>query len=300
MHQQATAAAAAALQSKQPAADADAAAAAVPDDDIALQADDAAAAGETDCITQDDLYSAALGSGTASAAKAPASAGGIPAAAAAAPGDAYTGLNCNGDATVDLSAFQSQLAAAQQHQRHQQQKQDGTGWSDWGSAKGSTPSPEPQHPPHAKHHPLPTGCKFWLQFSGSIHVLCLSEVKYAMMAQSVVGVPGAMTLLCNLSTTVDFGLDTTQELEGLPAWLRDYMVGASQEIYKLAAFPSTLVGRSMKEAAGFIFDSCHAVLLALEPTQGLQRHRLIVGDLEQVCTEAMGCMFDVCLVSRCA
>ena len=288
MHQQATAAAAAALQSKQPAADADAAAA-VPDDDIALQADDAAAAGETDCITQDGLYSAALGSGTASAAKAPASASRIPAAAAAAaaaagvaPGDAYTGRNCNGDATVDLSAFQSQLAAAQQRQQYQQQKQDGTGWSDWGSAKGSTPSPEPQHPPHAKHHPLPTGCKFWLQFSGSIHVLCLSEVKYAMMAQSVVGVPGAMTLLCNLSTTVDFGLDTTQKLEALPPWLRDYMVGASQEIYQLVAFPSTLVGRSMKEAAGFIFDSCHAVLLALEPTQGLQRHRLIVADLEQV------------------
>lgn len=52
---------------------------------------------------------------------------------------------------------------------------------------------------------------FWEAFGSSIHVLCLSEAKHALMAQSLVGVPGAMTLLCNLSTTVDFGLDTSQE-----------------------------------------------------------------------------------------
>jgi hypothetical protein len=51
---------------------------------------------------------------------------------------------------------------------------------------------------------------FWEEFSGSIHLLCLAEIKYAMMAQSVVGVPGVMTLLCNLSTTVDFARDTFQ------------------------------------------------------------------------------------------
>jgi hypothetical protein len=57
------------------------------------------------------------------------------------------------------------------------------------------------------------GSKFWQEFSGSIHVLCLSEIKYAMMAQSVVGVPGAMTLLCNLSTTVNLGMDTDELAE---------------------------------------------------------------------------------------
>jgi hypothetical protein len=51
---------------------------------------------------------------------------------------------------------------------------------------------------------------FWEDFSDSIHLLCLSEIKYAMMAQSVVGVPGVMTLLCNLSTTINFGPDTLQ------------------------------------------------------------------------------------------
>jgi hypothetical protein len=51
---------------------------------------------------------------------------------------------------------------------------------------------------------------FWQAFGSSIHILCLSEVKHALMAQSLVGVPGAMTLLCNLSTTIDFWLNTTQ------------------------------------------------------------------------------------------
>lgn len=51
---------------------------------------------------------------------------------------------------------------------------------------------------------------FWQTFSSNINVLCLSEAKHALMAHSLVGVPGAITLLCNLSTTVDFGLDTAQ------------------------------------------------------------------------------------------
>lgn len=72
------------------------------------------------------------------------------------------------------------------------------------------------------------------------------------------------------------------QLERVPPWLRDYMMGASQEVYQLAHFPSTLVGRTFKEAAGFIFDSCHAVLLAVEASKGPNRHKMIVGDLEQV------------------
>ena len=51
---------------------------------------------------------------------------------------------------------------------------------------------------------------FWHAFGSSIHILCLSEAKHALMAQSLVGVPGTMTLVCNLSTTVDFGFDTSQ------------------------------------------------------------------------------------------
>lgn len=57
-----------------------------------------------------------------------------------------------------------------------------------------------------------TGCHFWQEFSACVYVMCLSEIKYALMAQSVVGVPGVMTLLCNLSTTVNLGTDT-EEIE---------------------------------------------------------------------------------------
>lgn len=52
-----------------------------------------------------------------------------------------------------------------------------------------------------------TGCHFWQEFSNCVYVMCLSEIKYALMAQSVVGVPGVMTLLCNLSTTVNLETD---------------------------------------------------------------------------------------------
>lgn len=61
-----------------------------------------------------------------------------------------------------------------------------------------------------------------------------------------------------------------------------HSTGASQEVYKLQRFPETLLGRSVKEATGFIFDSCHAVLLAVERTDGLQRRRMTVGDLHTV------------------
>lgn len=68
------------------------------------------------------------------------------------------------------------------------------------------------------------------------------------------------------------------------------MGGASQELYKLDHFPDALLGHTVREAAGFLFDACHAVLLAVEGTQGPHRHMMIVGDLEQVKqTEKEGC-----------
>lgn len=51
---------------------------------------------------------------------------------------------------------------------------------------------------------------FWEAFAARVHVLCLSEVKCALVAQGVVGVPGVMSLLCNLSTTVNLKLDTDE------------------------------------------------------------------------------------------
>jgi hypothetical protein len=60
------------------------------------------------------------------------------------------------------------------------------------------------------------------------------------------------------------------------------MIGASQELYELAAFPRVLHGQSYRTAASFIFDSCHAVLLAVEGTAGTDSGKLSIASMEQV------------------
>jgi hypothetical protein len=68
----------------------------------------------------------------------------------------------------------------------------------------------------------------------------------------------------------------------IPSWLREYMLGASQELYELQAFPRVLHGCSFMTAAAFIFDSCHAVLLAVEGTAGTARGKLSIANMDQV------------------
>lgn len=64
--------------------------------------------------------------------------------------------------------------------------------------------------------------------------------------------------------------------------MQDYMAGASQELYKLQSLPSALLGQTVLDAAAFIFDTYHAVLLAVQPATGSHAHRLLVADLAQV------------------
>lgn len=54
-------------------------------------------------------------------------------------------------------------------------------------------------------------------------------------------------------------------------------------------FPEALWGVTFREAAGFIFDTTHAVLLAVEAKSGKDRNCLVLGSLEQVrrCTRAV-------------
>jgi len=47
-------------------------------------------------------------------------------------------------------------------------------------------------------------------------------------------------------------------------------------------FPEALWGVTFREAAGFIFDTTHAVLLAVEAKSGKDRNCLVLGSLEQV------------------
>lgn len=74
------------------------------------------------------------------------------------------------------------------------------------------------------------------------------------------------------------------------------MKGAGQELYELVSFPAVLHGETFKVAAGFIFDHCGAVLLALEGTKGTERHHLDVADIEQVGVDdavvVHSCMLD--------
>jgi hypothetical protein len=72
------------------------------------------------------------------------------------------------------------------------------------------------------------------------------------------------------------------QVSEIPGWLREYMNGASQELYELAGFPRVLHGHSFRTAASFIFDSCHAVLLAVEGTAGADRGKLSIASMEQV------------------
>lgn len=69
---------------------------------------------------------------------------------------------------------------------------------------------------------------------------------------------------------------------GVPESMKDYMMGASQEMYELVSFPKALHGETYKTAAGFIYHHCRAVLLAVEGLKGAERHHLDVADLEQV------------------
>jgi len=125
-------------------------------------------------------------------------------------------LGSNGDAAVDLSGFSTSSTSKGGKGPHKSP----AGWCGWfGRLFGCGPSAAA---PATPARVMPSGCAFWQEFSASIHVMCLAEIKYAMMAQSVVGVPGVMTLLCNLSTTVDFGLDTVEQVGEInQTWLME-------------------------------------------------------------------------------
>jgi hypothetical protein len=60
--------------------------------------------------------------------------------------------------------------------------------------------------------PMPIGAPFWRRFSVAMHVLCLGELRHALMAHSCLGVPGIITLLSNLSVTSDFEVENLEKV----------------------------------------------------------------------------------------
>lgn len=61
---------------------------------------------------------------------------------------------------------------------------------------------------------MPDGQEFWHVISKQLQVLCLEEFKQALLAHSLVGCPGVITLLCNMATTADLS-EAAEEVRGL-------------------------------------------------------------------------------------
>lgn len=47
------------------------------------------------------------------------------------------------------------------------------------------------------------GAKFWRNFRGKLTIMCVSELKAAMLGGSCMACPGLIPLLCNLTVSVD-------------------------------------------------------------------------------------------------
>jgi hypothetical protein len=60
--------------------------------------------------------------------------------------------------------------------------------------------------------PIPIGAPFWRRFAAQMHVLCLGELRHALMAHSCVGVPGIISLLSNLCVTSDFEVENLEKV----------------------------------------------------------------------------------------
>jgi hypothetical protein len=63
-----------------------------------------------------------------------------------------------------------------------------------------------------QQQPMPSGAPFWRRFAARMHVLCLGELRHALMAHSCVGVPGVISLLSNLCVTSDFEVENLEKV----------------------------------------------------------------------------------------
>jgi voltage-gated potassium channel Kch len=112
------------------------------------------------------------------------------------------------------------------------------------------------------------GANFWAAMSAGLRIIVFGELRNALLSHSLL-CPGAITLLCNAATTA--GEAPTREARpDLPGWLVDYARGAGHELYEAGVFPRALHGCTYEEAAGFVFDHCGAVLLALDRISGAE------------------------------
>ncbi|GMH39325.1 hypothetical protein BSKO_07223 [Bryopsis sp. KO-2023] len=90
-------------------------------------------------------------------------------------------------------------------------------------------------------------------------VLCVLELKLAMIAQSCMHCPGLIPLICNLCRSVDDNVGGKRKGD----WHEEYMKGAAMEIYRTPLSPSFL-GKSFSQIAGIVYKKTGCILIGLE------------------------------------
>lgn len=110
------------------------------------------------------------------------------------------------------------------------------------------------------------GRHWWQRFSRQVTCICITELRYGLLAQSCMGCSGAITLVSNLVRSIDDGVLTQSEFEGLPEWAQEYLEGSSNELYEVAAFPACLHGQTVAQVAEYVLGAYRAVLIATAGT----------------------------------
>jgi hypothetical protein len=110
------------------------------------------------------------------------------------------------------------------------------------------------------------GRHWWQRFSRQVTCICVTELRYGLLAQSCMGCSGAITLVSNLVRSIDDGVLTQSEFEGLPEWAQEYLEGSSNELYEVAAFPTCLHGQTVGQVAEYVLGAYRAVLIATAGT----------------------------------
>lgn len=106
------------------------------------------------------------------------------------------------------------------------------------------------------------GTAWWQHFSRQVTCICITELRFGLLAQSCMGCSGAITLVSNLVRSMDDGVLTQAEFEQLPEWAQEYLEGGSNELYEVAAFPACLHGEAVADVAQYLLDVYRALLLA--------------------------------------
>lgn len=177
------------------------------------------------------------------------------------PGDAVT-------ASHDAAATKAASHTADHGKLHAMD------WSDAAAPERESQQVKQPCPADAAQHQAAaaaSGPLWWQRFCRQVTCMCITELRFGLLAQSCMGCSGAITLVSNLVRSVDDGVLTQSEFEHLPEWAQEYLEGSSNELYEVSAFPQHLHGQTMARVAEYLFEVHRAVLLATAGTENAGR-----------------------------